>query len=113
MFTNVILTILGFLEGVYSLLTVKVVEATTSTVGTVVLANSASSLADQIRNFVGPLALIACGIMALAFLVRRQMMQVLIFVVIAILVFAIFYAPEMIANLGKDLGNTNKNLKWS
>lgn len=77
------------------------------------LANSSAGLADQVRNFVGPLALIACSIFALVFLVQRQFMQMLMFVVIAVIVFAIFYAPEMIANLGRDMGQTNSNLSWN
>lgn len=76
------------------------------------LANSSSGLADQVRSFIAPLALVACSIFALVFLVQRQFMQMLIFVVIAVIVFAIFYAPEMISSLGQDLGNTNKNMSW-
>lgn len=77
-----------------------------------IVATTSKGLANQIRNFVAPLLLIACGIFAVTFLVQRQFMQMIIFVVIAILVFAIFYVPEMIGNLGKSVGQTNKSLTW-
>lgn len=105
--TYAFLNVLGFIGNMFNLSTVQVME------GALVLANSSSGLASQIRNFVGPLALIACSIFALVFLVQRQFMQMLIFVVIAVVVFAIFYAPEMIANLGRDMGQTNSNLSWN
>lgn len=72
----------------------------------------ASSLVTQARNFIAPFLLFATSIAAITFLFRREMMQFVIFAVIAIVVFAVFYAPEFIANIGKDLGNSNKNLTW-
>lgn len=78
-----------------------------------VVAASTSQLADQVRNFVGPLVMIACGIAALAFLWQRQFTQMIIFLVIAIAVFAIFYVPDFLVNIGKSAGNANKNLTWN
>lgn len=77
-----------------------------------ILATTSKGLADQIRDFVAPLLLIACGLFAVTFLVQRQFMSMIIFIVIAILVFAIFYVPEMIGNLGRSVGQTNKSLTW-
>lgn len=104
-----LLNVLGFLGNLFNLSAVQVLDG----VNALTLANSAGGLADQIREFIAPLALVACSIFALVFLVQRQFMQMLIFVVIAIVVFAIFYAPEMISSLGKDLGETNNNMSWN
>lgn len=78
----------------------------------IVVAAGTDALADQVRNFVGPLVMIACGIAALAFLWQRQFTQMIIFLVIAIAVFAIFYVPDFLVNIGKSAGNANKNLTW-
>lgn len=61
-------------------------------------------IADMIRAFVGPLALLACGIAALTFLFQRQFMQMILFLVIAVLVFAVFYAPNMIRDFSENFG---------
>lgn len=79
---------------------------------TITLATGAQGLADQVRDFVSPLAMLACGIFALVFLVQRQFLQMLLFIVIAVIVFAIFYVPEMLANLGQSLGESNRGLSW-
>lgn len=78
----------------------------------IVVAAGTDALADQIRNFVGPLVMVACGIAALAFLWQRQFTQMIIFLVIAIAVFAIFYAPQFLVNIGKTAGQANSNLTW-
>lgn len=106
--TYALLNVLGFFGQIFNLTTVQVMEG----VNTFILANSAEGLADQIRKFIAPLALIACSIFALVFLVQRQFMQMLIFVVIAIVVFAIFYVPDMIASLGQSLGESNRDMSW-
>lgn len=61
-------------------------------------------IADMIRSFVGPIALLACGIAALTFLFQRQFMQMIIFLAIAVIVFAIFYAPDMIKSISTNFG---------
>lgn len=73
----------------------------------------ASSLVDGIRSFIAPIVLLACSIAALTFLFKREFMQMIIFAVAAIVVFAIFYAPEMLGNLGKSFGESNKGLTWN
>lgn len=74
----------------------------------------ASSLVDQARNFIAPFLLLAISVLAITFLMRREMMQFLIFVIIAIVVAAIFYAPGVITNIGKSMGESNDGqLTWN
>lgn len=69
-----------------------------------VLADS-TSLANSIRNFVGPILMVAVGIIAITFLVRREMTQFILFLVIAVAVFAIFYAPDIIKSLAQGVAS--------
>ena len=73
----------------------------------------AASLTTGLRNFIAPFVLLACSLAALTFLFKREFMQMIIFAVAAIVVFAIFYAPEMLSNLGKSVGESNKDLTWN
>lgn len=68
------------------------------------VAVSSEGFVNMLRNFVGPLVLFALGIIALTFLVQRQTTQFIIFLVLAIVVLAIFYVPEWIGNLGQRFG---------
>lgn len=68
-----------------------------------VLAAGGDSLATGIRNFIGPLLMLTMGIVAMTFLFRREMTQFMIFLIIAIVVSIIFYAPGIISNLAKDV----------
>jgi phosphate/sulfate permease len=70
-----------------------------------VLAAGGDSLATGIRNFIGPLLMLTMGIVAMTFLFRREMTQFMIFIIIAIVVAIIFYAPDIIKNLAKDVSN--------
>lgn len=70
-----------------------------------VVAASGDSLATGIRNFVGPILMLVIGIVAITFLFRREMTQFMIFIVIAIVVAILFYAPDVIANLGQNINN--------
>lgn len=88
------------------------VIATVAGADTLTVANAAGELAGQIRSFIAPLALVACSIFALVFLVQRQFLQMLLFIVIAVIVFAIFYVPEMLASLGESMGDSNRDLSW-
>lgn len=71
-----------------------------------VLAAGSEGLANSIRSFVGPILLVAIGIIAIPFLVRREMTQFIMFVVIAIAVFLLFYAPDIIQNLAKGVNDS-------
>jgi hypothetical protein len=77
-----------------------------------ILGNGATDLTDQVRAFVAPFVLIATSLISITFLVKRQMTQFLTFLIIAVAVFAIFYAPGLLANLGKSAGESNQNLTW-
>lgn len=68
-----------------------------------ILAASGESLANGVRNFVGPILMLVMGIVAITFLFRREMTQFIIFIVIAIVVAIIFYAPDVISNIGQDV----------
>lgn len=78
----------------------------------VVLAAGSDGLVTSIRNFVGPIVLLACGLAALTFLFQRQMMQMVIFIIIGIVVLAVFYAPEFLKSLGESLGTSQKDIQW-
>jgi len=77
-----------------------------------ILGNGATDLTDQVRAFVAPFVLITVSLISITFLVRRQMTQFLTFLIIAVAVFSIFYAPGILANLGRNLGESNQDLTW-
>lgn len=74
-----------------------------------VLAAGGDSLATGIRNFVGPLLMLTMGLVAMTFLFKREMTQFMIFLVIAILVAIIFYAPDIIKNLAQSVNTSSGN----
>lgn len=65
----------------------------------VAASGGAQKLVDAIQAWVGPIFLLAIGIIAITFLFRRQLMQFAIFIVIAILIAVLFYAPGVLINL--------------
>lgn len=71
-----------------------------------------TQLASAIRNFVGPILLVVIGIIAIPFLVRREMTQFIMFVVIAVAVFLLFYAPGIIESLAKGVADTAAPGEW-
>jgi hypothetical protein len=75
-----------------------------------IIADSAQ-MAQAIRDFVGPILLVVVGIIAIPFLVRREMTQFIIFVVIAVAVFVLFYAPGIIEGLAKGVA-TQAGGEW-
>ncbi|GAA4768325.1 hypothetical protein [Citricoccus nitrophenolicus] len=58
-------------------------------------------LADGIRRFVGPLLMLIVGLVAITFLVRREMTQFLIFLGISIVVFILFFAPDVLKGIAQ------------
>lgn len=66
-------------------------------------AANGNSLANGIRNFLGPILMLIMGIVAITFLFRREMTQFVIFLVIAIVVAIIFYAPNVIKNIAQGV----------
>lgn len=69
----------------------------------VLAATSGGTLADGIRNFIGPILMLIMGVVAITFLFRREMTQFVIFLVIAIIVAIIFYAPDVIKNIAQGV----------
>lgn len=69
----------------------------------VLAAASGNSLATGIRNFIGPILMLVMGIVAITFLFRREMTQFIIFLVIAIVVAIIFYAPDVIKSIAQGV----------
>jgi type IV secretory pathway VirB2 component (pilin) len=77
-----------------------------------IIAATSEQLATSIRNFVGPILLVVIGIIAIPFLVRREMTQFIIFVVIAVAVFILFYAPGIVEGLAKGVADTAAPGEW-
>lgn len=72
-----------------------------------------SKLVDAVRLFIGPLLLFGIGVVAIKFLVQRQMTQFFQFMAIAVLILLLFYTPgvltaivEAIAGIFSDSGAT-------
>lgn len=76
----------------------------------IVAASFGDNIAGLIKGIIGPIAIAVAGIMAINFLVHRQLMQFIIFLILAIGVAAVIYAPGFIKNVGEGAGN---NIKWS
>lgn len=68
-------------------------------------APNGEKLANTIRDFVAPIFLLAIGLVALTFLVQRQVTQFLQFFAIAVGVGVFFYFPGFIEGLAKVLSN--------
>lgn len=63
-----------------------------------------NNIQKMLQNIVGPIALIIIGIIAITFLVQRQIMQMVIFLIIGVVVAALIYVPNMIKGLGEGAG---------
>lgn len=74
----------------------------------IVSAAFGDNIATLIKSIIGPIFLAVVGIIAMTFLMQRQMMQFLIFIIIAVLIAAIIYVPDMIKNIGNGAGNNLK-----
>ena len=78
------------------------------------LANVSDDIVKTVQAYVGPIFLLIIGIVALTFLFRREIMQFTIFLIIAILVAILFYAPGIVKSIaqaftgetGLDQGST-------
>lgn len=60
-----------------------------------------STIVENIRNFLGPIVLLVFGALALVFLMRRQVSQFIMFIVIGAAVFLVFYSPEIVRGLSE------------
>jgi len=75
-----------------------------------VLAGLGNNLQTLIKSIIGPIFLAIVGVIAITFLIQRQIMQFVIFIIIAILIAALIYVPDMIKGLGQGAGG---EIKWN
>lgn len=78
--------------------------------GTFVAAGFGENLQNLIKSIIGPVFLAIVGVISLVFLIQRQIMQFVIFIIIAILVAALIYVPDMIRGLGEGAGG---EISWN
>jgi len=67
-----------------------------------ILANISDDIVKTVQAYVGPILLLLIGIVALTFLFKREIMQFVIFLIIAILVSVLFYAPGVIKAIAQQ-----------
>lgn len=65
-------------------------------------ATVADDLVGTLKAYVGPVLLLIIGAVSITFLFKRQISQFLIFLVIAILVAILFYAPDFITAIANN-----------
>jgi hypothetical protein len=63
------------------------------------------SIAVTIRNFVGPIVMLAVGLAALVFLFKREMTKFFQFAALAVGVAVFFFAPNFLETLGGWVGS--------
>lgn len=68
----------------------------------IIFANASEDLVKTLRDYIGPILLLIIGAVAITFIIKRQISQFLIFLVIAIVVAIIFYAPDFITAISKN-----------
>lgn len=79
----------------------------------ILLANAADDIVTAVQSYVGPIFLLIVGIVALTFLFRREIMQFVIFLVIAIVVAILFYAPGIVKSIAQQFtGEVNQGGNW-
>lgn len=71
-----------------------------------IVANAADDLVGALKAYIGPILLLIIGAVSITFLFRRQISQFLIFIVIAILVAILFYAPDFITSIAHNFVST-------
>lgn len=72
-----------------------------------VMAAGSDSLVSGIRNFIAPILMLIIGLVAIGFLVKREITQFAIFIGIAIVVALLFYAPDIISNIAKSVNQNS------
>lgn len=82
-------------------------------INALVVANAADDIVLTLRAFIGPILLLVIGAVALTFLLRRQISQFLIFLVLAILVAIMFYAPDFVTSIASNfVGESGTGTAW-
>lgn len=69
-------------------------------------ATTGQGLANMIRTWIAPLFLLAIGLAALTFLIRRQMMEFFQFFALAIFVALFFYYPNVVEKVAAVIAPT-------
>lgn len=69
-----------------------------------IAAVSAADIVTKIQAFVGPLLLLAIGVIAIKHLMTRQMTQFFQFMALAILVLLLFYTPGVLVGIVNVIG---------
>lgn len=76
----------------------------------ILVANTAEDITQTIQAYVGPFLLLVIGIVAFTFLFQRQIMQFVLFLIIAIVVAILFYAPGVVKSIAQSfVGDTDIN----
>ncbi len=63
---------------------------------TLIAANASEKLVGALQAYIGPILLLLIGIVAITFLFRREVMQFVLFIIIAVVVAILFYAPGVV-----------------
>lgn len=66
---------------------------------------AALKIQDFLTQFIGPILLLGIGIIAIKFLMQRQMTQFFQFLAIAVLVGVLFFQPTVVKTIATWLGN--------
>lgn len=76
----------------------------------IAMAGLGDNISKLIQSIIGPIFLVIVGIVSITFLMQRRMMQFLIFIIIAVLVAALIYVPDMVKGLGEGAGGA---ISWN
>lgn len=80
------------------------------TLSFILAAGIGENLQALIKSIVGPVFLAMVGVISIVFLIQRRIMQFVLFIIIAILVAALIYVPDMIKGLGEGAGS---EIQWN
>lgn len=75
-------------------------------INNLLLANVSDTIVQTVQAYVGPILLLLIGIVALTFLFKREVMQFVIFLIIAILVAVLFYSPGIVKAIADAFTNS-------
>lgn len=67
----------------------------------VAAAGDSTALVNKIRDFIGPIFLLAIGIAAMSFLFQRQVTQFLQFAALAVGIAVFFYVPGIVETVAR------------
>lgn len=82
------------------------------TVNDIVVMAATNDFITKIKTFIAPFLIGIVTIMSVTFLWKRQIMQLVVFLIFAIIVFAIFWGGDFLQTIGQDVGDSAKTIKW-